>query len=142
MLQRHIPKSLQIKIPSGDPDRGLVHKLRFEGMLTGNRHTFLDRAGIVNVLPLATEAGADILLRDFDSRVAVAIGSDLDHDGHLIDIAVGIHRVGSGTIGLRGRLRGRPALIAVVRGNVLNLRRGDGGYCEEAEEEDELFHDT
>ena len=34
----------------------------------------------------------------------------------------------------------RLALITVVRGIVLDLSRGDDGYCEEAEEEDELFH--
>ena len=142
LLPHHILQRLQVKIPSVDPNRGLVHKLRLEGMLTGNRHTFPDLAGIVNVLPLATEAGADILLRYLQGCAAVAVRGGLDHDGHLVNVAVGIQRVGGGAEGLGIGLRSRLALIAVVRGIVLDLRRGDGGNCEEAEEEDEFFHDT
>lgn len=109
-------------------------------MLAGHRRAFSDCASVVDGLPLTTETSADILLRNLQGCAAVAVRGGLNHNGHLVDIAVGIQRIGCGAVGLRRRLRSRLPLTAVVRGIILDLRRGDKGNCEEAEENDNFFH--
>lgn len=132
--------ALEVKIPRIYPYRGLVHELRFEGIPADHRLALPDCTAVVDGLPLTAETGADILFRNLQGCAAVSVRGGLNHNGHLVDIAVGIQRIGGGAEGLGRGLWSRLALITVIRGIVLDLRRGDDGYCEEAEEENELFH--